>query len=209
MPQRDQPVIGLTGGIGSGKSAVAHILAELGCIVSNSDAEARDVLNEPDVKQQLIDWWGRSVISDDGTPDRSHIASLVFNDPSERQRLEALVHPRVEQRRHAAFAAAPESAPALVIDAPLLLEAGLDRKCDAVLFVDADRDVRLSRLRAERGWDEQELTRREDSQMPLDEKRKRADYVVVNNGGKERLRADVRRILNEIVDAPEPDCGTG
>lgn len=202
-----QPVIGLTGGIGSGKSTVAQILAELGCVVTNSDAVARDVLNEPEVTRQLVEWWGEGVLGKDGSPDRSRIASIVFNDPTERRRLEELVHPRVEQWRRQAFAAAPPEAPSLVIDAPLLLEAGLDRECDAVIFVDAARDVRLARLWAERGWDEQELHRREDSQLPLDAKRNRADYVVVNNSDIERLRAEVRRILNEIVGSPEPDCG--
>lgn len=86
-----------------------------------------------------------------------------------------------------------------MIDAPLLFEAGVDRACDAVVFVEADRDTRVRRLAESRGWDEQELSKREDLQRPLDEKQARADYVISNTGDLDALTEQVRRTLSEIV----------
>jgi dephospho-CoA kinase len=194
-----KPVIGLAGGIGSGKSAVAAILAELGCVVCNSDTLGREALKDPTVRDELVSWWGGGILDERGDVSRSAVASIVFNDPSQRQRLEKLVHPWIEQRRAAQFAQAPPDAPALVIDAPLLFEADLDRLCDAVIFVDADRSVRRERVGPARGWDEAELKRREDCQLPLDVKRGRADYVISNNRDLTALHQQVSRVLSEII----------
>lgn len=196
--RHDKPVIGLAGGIGSGKSEVADILAEAGCVVVNSDALARQALDDPAIVAELIEWWGRSILDDEGRVDRRRVADIVFNDPAERRRLESLTHPWVEARRREQFAAAPADAPALVIDAPLLFEAGLDVQCDAVIFVETDRPTRLARLAASRGWDEAELDRREESQWPLDVKRRRADYSVQNIGDRAELAAEVHRALQQI-----------
>ncbi len=195
-----QPVIGLTGGIGSGKSTVARILADLGCFVSDSDAAAKAELNEPEVRDQLIAWWGREILDrETGRPDRSRIAAIVFNDARERKKLEGLIHPRIEAGRRAAFANAPSGTKAFVIDAPLLLEAGLDRECDAVIFVETPEEARRARVLAERGWDGAELARREAAQIPLDEKRIRADHIVSNDGEPGELTDRVRRTLETII----------
>ncbi len=174
------PVIGLAGGIGAGKSRVAAILTEAGCLVSDSDADARAVFDEAEVIETLRSWWGEQVVRPDGGIDRSEVARRVFADPEERTRLERLVHPAIHARRRARFESAPPGTPALVIDAPLLFEAGLDAECDAVLFVDAPREVRLERVRRHRGWDESELDRREAAQWPVHRKRAGADEVVEN-----------------------------
>lgn len=174
------PVIGLAGGIGAGKSRVAAILAEAGCLVSDSDADARAVFEEPAVIETLRSWWGEEVVRPDGAIDRSEVARRVFVDPEERSRLEGLVHPAIHARRRARFESASSETPALVIDAPLLFEAGLDAECDAILFVDAPREVRLERVRRHRGWDESELDRREAAQWPVHRKRAGADEVVEN-----------------------------
>lgn len=176
----------------------------MGCVVTESDVLARDALRQPRIRDELVTWWGPAVLNASGEIDRSAVAAIVFGDPAQRRRLEGLTHPWIEQRRREQFAAAPETTPAFVIDAPLLFEAGLDAECDAVIFVDADRSIRLARVAAARGWDEAELGKREQSQLPLDEKRRRADYVVHNNGDWSELQAQVRRILNHIVEqAPE------
>jgi dephospho-CoA kinase len=201
MPENDKPIIGLTGGIGSGKSEVSKILAELGCVVADSDSMARQVLKEKDVIDEIVRWWGHRVLDDAWQVNRAAVAAIVFNDPEERKKLEGLVHPRVEAMRRKQFAAAPARSPALVIDAPLLVEAGLDADCDSVWFVDCPREKRLERVHRQRGWDEQEFARREESQMPLDEKRSRADYVVANDGDRHHLADQVRRFLNEILEA--------
>lgn len=195
------PIIGLAGGIGSGKSEVARILAALGCVVADSDALAREVLDEPAVRQELVDWWGDRVLDEGGRIDRGAVAAIAFGDPEQRDRLERLTHPRIESRRKAIFEAAPADAPALVIDAPLLLEAGLETECDAVVFIEAGRWTRARRLAQTRGWDEAELGRREDSQLPLDVKRARADYVIENDGELSGLTDRVRRVLRNIVES--------
>ena len=178
---------------------MAAILSRLGCVVCNSDDLGRQALRDPAIRAALIGWWGREVLNQDGEIDRTAVAAIVFNRPQELRRLELLVHPWIEARRKALFAMAPIDACALVIDAPLLFESGLDAECDAVIFVDADRGTRLARVAEGRGWDEQELGKREDSQLPLDEKRARSDYVVSNNGDLRALSEQVHRTLNEIV----------
>jgi dephospho-CoA kinase len=202
------PVIGLTGGIGAGKSAVAAALAKMGCVVSHSDAEGRAALRDPVIRDTLVSWWGNDVVDDAGEIDRRAVAEIVFNDAEQRHRLEELTHPWIRARRDELFAAAPPDTPALVIDAPLLIEAGLDRDCDVVLFVDAAYEIRRERLLSSRGWDEAELRAREDSQLPLDEKRKRADYVLRNEGDLSELAAQVRSILHTILDS-RPAQGPG
>ncbi len=195
------PIIGLAGGIGSGKSEVARILAGLGCVVGDSDALAREVLEEPAVRREIVGWWGDRVLDEAGRIDRAAVAAIAFGDPGQRDRLERLTHPRIESRRKAIFEAAPADAPALVIDAPLLLEAGLGTECDAVVFIDASPETRARRLARTRGWDEAELGRREDSQLPLDVKRARADYVIENDGELSGLTDRVRRVLRDIVES--------
>ena len=198
MPS-SKPIIGIIGGIGAGKSTVARLLSELGCLVVDSDALARQALLDPVVVDTLVQWWGREILDPQGQIDRRAVAEIVFARPTERKRLESLVHPWIEKRRLAMFSAAPDAAPALVIDAPLLIEAGIDQQCDAVLFVSADRSIRLDRLAQNRGWSDRELDQREESQLPLDAKRTRADYVVDNDGDLPSLTGQVSRTLHEIV----------
>ncbi len=198
-PETFPPTIGLAGGIGAGKSTVARMLADLGCVVVDSDALGREALRDPEIRDRLVAWWGKKVLDRSGQIDRGAVARIVFQAPPERRRLEALVHPWIEARRRAAFAAAPPETPALVIDAPLLLEAGIDRECDAIIFVDAPRGCRLERVRRERGWSEGELARREETQLSLDRKRARAHHVIVNDGDLDALAAEVSRTLQGIL----------
>jgi dephospho-CoA kinase len=189
------PTIGLAGGIGAGKSRVAALLAELGCVVSDSDADARAVLADPEVIDTLRSWWGDEVVGVDGGIDRSRLAARVFADPEARARLEALMHPRIHDRRAARFAAASPDTRAFVIDAPLLFEAGLDAECDAIIFVDAPRDVRRARVAANRGWTDAELAGREAAQWPIEEKRSRATIVIDNT------KDDDDRLSSQVADA--------
>jgi dephospho-CoA kinase len=152
------------------------------------------------IRTELVGWWDRDILDEAGEIDRAAVARIVFSRPVELKRLESLVHPWIEARRKALFEQAPVDACALVIDAPLLFEAGLDAECDAVIFVDADLETRLARVAEGRGWDEQELGKREDSQLPLDDKRARSDYVVSNNGDLRTLSEQVHRTLNEIIE---------
>lgn len=209
-------VIGLAGGVGAGKSAVARAFAGLGCVVADSDRAAREALDREDVRERLVEWWGEKILGKDGRVDRKKVAGVVFDDPAERERLERLVHPIVRQSRGELVSQAMAAgARAVVIDAPLLFEVGLDAECDAVVFVEAPREVRLARVWETRGWDDAELSRREKVQLPLDDKRERSDYQIVNNAGADRLQAEARRTLDQILVSrrgngpgePGPDAG--
>lgn len=197
------PVIGLVGGVGAGKSVVAGMLEDLGCLVSDSDRDARTTLEDPGVLQVLRSWWGDGVITAEGVADRSAIAARIFEDPEQRVRLEGLLHPRIHELRKSRFAAAPSEIKAFVIDAPLLFEAGLDAECDAVLFVDSPIERRLERVVAVRGWDESDLHRREDAQLPIEEKRRRATGVVPNTGTRTELQERVGQALELILKTTE------
>lgn len=190
-------VIGIAGGIGSGKSAVAAAFADLGCVVIDSDREAKAALDRPEVRDELVRWWGASVLSPEGRIDRKAVAAIVFAQPAERQRLEALVHPLVRRSR-ASMIRRAAGARAVIVDAPLLFEAGVDKECDAVVFVDAPREARLARVQS-RGWDEAELDRRESAQIPLDVKRAKSTLLIDNAGPPEALRAQVEAALAQLA----------
>jgi dephospho-CoA kinase len=197
------PVIGLAGGIGAGKSEVARILAELGAVVIDSDAQARAALDRPEVKDELVRWWGPAILGQSGAVARSAVANIVFRDETQRRRLEALIHPLVRERRAEIIERARlAGAPLAVIDAPLLFEAGVDAECDTVIFVDAPRSQRLARVQATRGWDEHELDRREHSQLSLDDKRARSRYTVLNDGDLAALRSRVQSIYSRVLAGP-------
>ncbi len=191
-------VLGIAGGIGAGKSAVAAAFAKLGCVVVDSDQESRAALDRPDVKGKLVEWWGGAVLGPDGKVDRRKVAEIVFKEPAQRTRLEGLVHPIVRQSRAQMVARASEGGVGVVIvDAPLLFEAGVDRECDAVVFVDAPEEVRLERVARTRGWTKSELERREAAQLALAEKRRRCRYVVVNDGAAAAMEKSVEAVLTQ------------
>lgn len=193
------PVIGIVGGIGSGKSTVARVFESLGCVVSDSDASVREILTQPSVQRVLEGWWGDAIFAPDGSIDRSRVAQIVFESPFERRKLEGLIHPLVHQRRREQVQQARErGAGGVIIDAPLLFEAGVDSECDAIVFVDVPREIRLERVRSTRGWDAQELDRREKTQLGLEQKRNRSDYVLSNTGLPDELHGRVARVLASI-----------
>ena len=203
-PTRFRPTIGIAGGIGSGKSTVARMLARLGCEVCISDDAARAVLEAPEVRDAIVARVGATVRAPDGSIDRAALGRAIFADATLRADIERIMHPRIEARRRAQFAAAPVSTRAFIIDAPLLFEVGLERECDAVIFVDAPREHRLARVRATRGWDDAELARREASQIPLDEKRRRSTDIVANAGDSALLEAAVASTLDAIIARTAP-----
>jgi dephospho-CoA kinase len=195
--------IGLIGGVASGKSTVAEMLAELGAVVLNADRAAHDVLDQPEVRDQLVARWGRGVLMEDGRIERREVAALVFGgEPEveeERQFLESIVHPltriALETQRELL---AGRGQQVFVIDAPLLLEAGWDTSCDVIVLVDTPEEHRRKYAK-KRGWSDEELDRREAAQMPLDEKRHRADLVIDNAGDLAATRRQVHHFWNELV----------
>lgn len=195
-----KPIIGLCGAIGAGKSAVAQAFAECGCLVIDSDRLNHEVLRQPDVRDTLVGWWGEGVLGADGRIDRRKVAGIVFDQPEERKRLESLVYPLIATRRadmilHGIKNPATD---AIILDSPLLFESNLHELCDYVVFVEVGESERLARLERSRGWDAEEVRRRERWQMPLANKRARANFVIGNDGPVSSLRFSVEQILTQI-----------
>jgi dephospho-CoA kinase len=189
MPGRRSLVVGLIGGVGSGKSTIAMRLAEhLRVRVLNADAAGHQALTHKHVQDQLRRRFGDHIFTPDGEVRRERLAALVFGeDVAQRQArhdLEEIVHPeiRAELKRQLELAQQQGDADVILIDAALLLEARWNELCDAVVFVDAPYEQRLARVQASRGWTADELQRRELSQMPVADKRAAADFVVNNSG---------------------------
>lgn len=196
-------VIGLVGGIASGKSAVAAELARLGATVLDADVAAHAAINQPEVKQALGQRWGPEIFDDEGNVDRSAVARRVFlGDEAGEQELrflESLLHPRIRADFDSQLARLAESdCPAAVIDAPLLLEVGWDVMCDTILFVESPATERSSRTKA-RNWSDGEIERREGLQMPIEEKRQKATHFVQNRGTLDDLAAEVRQFWTQVV----------
>jgi len=196
-----KPILGLLGAPGSGKSFVAQQFIKLGGAVIDADKLANAVLDEPAVRDQLVAWWGDGILSDTGRINRKAVGKIVFNDPAELRKLESVVHPRVRAERLALrerYMADP-AVKVIVEDVPLLLEKGLEEDVDRLVFVDAPRAVRLSRVAATRGWSAADLDRREKYQLPLDIKRRRADDVIDNSGDEAETLQQVRRLLSRLA----------
>ncbi len=197
-----KPIIGIVGGVGSGKSHVAGLFGELGCLVINSDEQVSQVYRLREVQDTLREWWGPSILLPDRQVNRSAIARIVFADPVQLRRLESLLHPRVAELRDQAMAARAQDPATLayIWDAPLLIEAGLAPRCDAIVFVDAPPEQRLRRVQSTRGWTEAQWLAREKSQLPLDNKRKIAKYMVCNAADADNeVRRQVREVLSCIL----------
>jgi len=196
--------IGLIGGVASGKSRVAQMLAELGAGVLDADRVSHVVLAEDStVHEALRRRWGEDVFTSDGRVDRGAIAKRVFgageNVVAEREFLEGLLHPKIRERLvEQARELAEQGVPAIVLDAPLLLEAGWNFLCDVVLLIDASRENRLARVRI-RGWSEVQFDQREAAQWPIVKKRGAADVVLNNDGTEEQLREAVLDFWNEHI----------
>jgi dephospho-CoA kinase len=197
----NKPIIGLVGGIGSGKTFVASLFAELGAKVISADEQVHRAYADPAVQQILRQWWGSAIFDPSGQINRAAIAKEIFDRPEERKRLEALLHPIVaEERDRIMHQTAPDPRiKAFVWDVPLLLETGLDRQCDAIVFVDAPIDLRTARVTQSRGWDQQEIEKREKFQFPLDKKRDRAHYIVVNIADAATVRRQVSQVFSQIT----------
>jgi dephospho-CoA kinase len=178
----------------------------MGCLVISSDEQVSAAYRDPGVLATLRSWWGEDVTVADGTLNRRAVAQRVFNDPAQLKRLEELIHPLVNAARIQAMEAAKNdpAVRAFVWDTPLLLETGLNKQCDAVVFVDASPAIRQARVRENRGWDEAELARREKSQWGLDRKRRISDYVISNTADAGVARGQVNDVISRILAKTAP-----
>jgi dephospho-CoA kinase len=200
-------VIGLVGEIGAGKSQVAALLAARGALVLDADAIGHTLLTQRPVREPVVARFGPGILQTPETAgaepmiDRRLLGKIVFSDPAARRDLEAIVHPRMRRTFEKAIARAErlKRVPAVVLDAAILFEVGWDNLCDKVLFVQAPRDLRLSRVAAQRGWTEETLRAREDSQWPAERKRGRADAVVTNDSDLTHLAGEVDRLWPSLI----------
>jgi dephospho-CoA kinase len=192
-------IVGVLGGIGSGKTLVAAELVKHGGYLITGDALGHEALRQPDIKEKVLRRWGRDLLDAEGEIQRRSLAHKVFADPKELRALEGLVFPWIGKRikEEIAKARSAATAPLIVLDAAVMMEAGWDKNCDRVIFVDAPRAVRLERLRTQRGWSAEEVLARENSQLPADDKRRRADAVIDNAATPAQVGEQVRTLLRQ------------
>lgn len=184
-------VIGLTGGIGCGKSTAAAFFKSHGFVIIDSDALAHQALNEPKTLAQLNLRWGPNCILSDGTANREWIGKKVFSDLAEKTFLESITHPRIAELRQEAMA---DSRKSYVLEIPLLFELGLTQGLNAIVCVGSSDEVRLERLQT-RGLSFTEAQKRINSQMPISEKVKNSNFVIWNDGSIEFLKAEVDKCV--------------
>jgi dephospho-CoA kinase len=156
-----------------------------------------EALRHPEVRERVFARWGRGVADERGEVDRRKLGAVVFADPGERKALEALVFPWIERRirEEIAAAKADPGVPLVVLDAAIMLETGWGDVCDEIVYIDAPREVRLARLRQQRGWNEAELAAREAAQLPLTEKARRARATIENAGSPAQLEPQIDHLF--------------
>lgn len=207
LPQ-DSPlrplIVGLIGGIACGKSAVAARFAELGAVVLDADGAGHAALRNPEVKDQIRELFDDQVFDDRGEIIRRAVAERVFGEGDDRaqalRELEKTVHPHIAADMSAHIEEVRRTAPSqiIVLDAPVLLEAGWDKLCHRIVFVECPHDIRLARALT-RGWTAEMFAAREAAQMNLEDKRARADYVLDNSGSLEKLHANVDKLWKNLI----------
>jgi dephospho-CoA kinase len=199
-------VLGLTGGIGSGKSMVAKMFASLGAVVIDADQVAREMV-EPGqpALQEIAATFGPEVLLPDGHLDRSKFAQIIFANPVERAKLDAITHPRIRTRMDELIRARRAGPGVLIVDIPLLYENDRTNTVERVIVVWIDPQTQLRRIQDRDGLSADAAGQRIAAQMPLDEKRARADHVIDNSGNREDTQRQVEAIYRLYAPAaPSP-----
>lgn len=190
-------VLGLLGGVASGKSSIARLLQERGAVLLDADALCREELERPATAARVLAEFGPAAASPSGGLDRGALARRIFGDPEARRRLEALLHPPVLARLRRSLRRLRPRGGLIVLDVPLLLESGLDQECDVCILVAVPARVRERRARL-RGWPPGERARREKCQAGMKAKASRADYVLQNDGSLEESRVRLETLMLEV-----------
>jgi len=194
----------LTGGIASGKSTVSRILSDLGATVIDADEVSREVVaTGGDAWKEIVESFGAGILNEDGSIDRHKLGAIVFRDRSALERLNRIVHPRVIaviESRLKELRRRPDPPPAAVVDAPLLIEAGMTRMVDVVWVVGVDRHTQVERLMCRDRFTLEEAERRIAAQMPLAEKIRFADAVIDNSGPLEATERQVRDLWFSLIE---------
>ena len=191
-------LLGIIGGIGSGKSTVSALFRQLGAAIISADTIGHQVLRLSSTKRVVRERWGESVFDEDDEVDRRKLAAVVFADKKELAHLQSLTHPLIIEEVDRQRNEHEQSGVKLcVLDAPLLLESGLEHLVGLLIFVSAPAEVRWQRVK-ERGWSESEWKRRELAQLPVEEKSRRAHIVIDNSGDHEQLRTQVEAVVDMV-----------
>ena len=198
---RSMILVGLTGGVATGKSTVAEMFKQCGAVVIDADQLARDVV-EPGKPawREIVKTFGKTILNPDRSLNRQALGAIVFRHPAKRRAIEAIIHPRVarEQVRLTRQAARQDPQSVVIYDVPLLFEAGIDKRVDQTIVVTADRNTQIARLKKRNGLSRPEALRRIRSQMPLANKVRRADQVVNGTLPRPSLRKQVGQLLNRL-----------
>jgi len=195
-------IVGVTGGIGSGKSTVSRIFEEKGAYVFDADTVAKEMIDtNEDLQQELIDEFMDDIIDEEGNIVKSKLAHIGFSNQANQEMLNAIVHPYVFHANDEQVEAVRErgNTDLYILDAPLLFESGLDLHTDYNILVYARLKLRLERAKKRGNLTYDDITRRMDLQMPEEEKMDLADFVIENNGTDVELRAEVDRVYSEIM----------
>ena len=203
MPNK-KPIIGLLGAPGSGKTTVADQLESLGCAVIRADVINHELLEKPEIINQIEQWFGPAVLDSQGNIDRAALGDVVFSDRQGLEKLNHLLHPLVKIQEKSLLRGFQQNkeAKAIVLDVPLLAELGQDRWCHALIYVFANKEVRTDRLRKTRGWSAEKTKNVENSQLALDSKAKISEYRVCNNSSISDLVTQTAKILALILEKP-------
>lgn len=194
-------LVGLTGGVATGKSTVANMFGRCGAVVIDADQLAREVVQPgKPAWREIIRTFGTDILNADRTVDRHALGAIVFHDKKKLRRLERIIHPRVarEQARLTKQAAGQNPNAVVIYDVPLLFEAGIDKRVDTTIVVTADREAQIARLKNRNGLTRAEATQRICSQMPLAKKHRRADYILDGTKNLNQLAKDVSKLLEYL-----------
>lgn len=201
-------VLGIVGGIGSGKSTVSSAFAARGAFVLNADRAGHEALNDPEIQRILFEKWGEKAFSLDAEgiwqPDRAKIAQIVFaptkTGSDALKFLNDTTHPLIRKKLEEDLERSKKGGyPLIVLDAPLLFEACCDSLCDRIIFVDTDKEERFRRVQ-KRGWSREEFENREKSQLSLKKKQKKSDTVIDNNQTYDRMSLQIEDLMKSLIE---------
>ncbi|MDH4083183.1 MAG: dephospho-CoA kinase [Nitrospira sp.] len=194
-------LIGLTGGVATGKSTVAKMFERCGAVVIDADQLAREVVRPgKPAWREIVSTFGRSILNPDRSINRHVLGTIVFHDKTKLRRLERIIHPRVarEQARLTRQVARKDPDAVVIYDVPLLFESGIDKRVDKTIVVTADRETQITRLKNRNSLTRSEALRRIKSQMPLRMKRRRADHVLDGTKQPRRLARDINQLFKYV-----------
>ncbi|MFW6264544.1 MAG: dephospho-CoA kinase [Bacillota bacterium] len=185
-------IIGLTGGIASGKSTVSNYLQDLGAVIIDADKIARTVLEKGEqAYKEVVDFFGKDILKENAEIDRSKLGKLIFSEKKYRNKLEEITHPVIIKKINKKIEEYRENNRIIILDAPLLFEVGLDKDVDQTWLVYVDKETQINRLMSRDNISKDEAIKRIEAQLPIEKKKEMADIVIDNRKGRENLKTEV------------------